>query len=505
MKILLEKYGISTISIFAFAFVVALLRLAFIHYGPIDLAPDEAHYWEFSRTLDWSYYSKPPLVAWLIALSTSVFGDTVLGVRFFAVLGMAVISVLSYLIVRDWRGEKAGWFAFILLLVTPEFAAGGLMMTPDIPCLTFWAASLYMLTLIKWEAPDTERHGRMMRFILLGIFIGLAGLAKYTAALFFPLLALYLVIDRERTKWLMKREIYIAGVVALLMTTPVLYWNAINEFIGLKHVLGQAGGASDTNPLKTIENFLGGQLGVVGPIIFLMLLWVWVKPYFKQHKTGMILWAFSAPLFFAFLVKAFDAKVQPNWPVLAIFGGLLLLAGWVSEQRKRTRILFTVGLVLSAMITVVAHDTFILRKMGVEFPIKRDPLKPVYGWKIIGHAASAVRERITGDTVVLTSRYQTASEMAFYMKGQPEVLYVNPGYRRQNQYDYWSWPKDLDKKVFIYIRENGEIEPQIINAFASCMPMEKVLAERDGVALRYVSIYACAGYQGLERIKSKTF
>src|SRR5437763_116151 len=49
---------------------VAYLALA----CPLDLAPDEAHYWDWSRHLDWSYYSKGPLVAWLIRLSCSLFG-----------------------------------------------------------------------------------------------------------------------------------------------------------------------------------------------------------------------------------------------------------------------------------------------------------------------------------------------------------------------------------------------------------------------------------------------
>ena len=37
-----------------------------LHSCPLDLAPDEAHYWDWSRHLDWSYYSKGPLVAYLI-------------------------------------------------------------------------------------------------------------------------------------------------------------------------------------------------------------------------------------------------------------------------------------------------------------------------------------------------------------------------------------------------------------------------------------------------------
>src|SRR5436189_6466417 len=54
----------------------AVLHIAYLaHDCPLDLAPDEAHYWDWSRHLDWSYYSKGPLVAYLIRLSVMVTGS----------------------------------------------------------------------------------------------------------------------------------------------------------------------------------------------------------------------------------------------------------------------------------------------------------------------------------------------------------------------------------------------------------------------------------------------
>ncbi|MBF8261431.1 MAG: conserved membrane protein of unknown function, partial [candidate division NC10 bacterium] len=60
-------------------------HLWFIASGRLDLAPDEAHYWTWSKRLDWSYYSKGPMVAYLIALSTRLGGDTDFYVRLPAV------------------------------------------------------------------------------------------------------------------------------------------------------------------------------------------------------------------------------------------------------------------------------------------------------------------------------------------------------------------------------------------------------------------------------------
>jgi hypothetical protein len=39
---------------------LTVFHLWFIGSGRWPLASDEAHYWEWSRRLDWSYYSKAP-------------------------------------------------------------------------------------------------------------------------------------------------------------------------------------------------------------------------------------------------------------------------------------------------------------------------------------------------------------------------------------------------------------------------------------------------------------
>src|SRR5687768_14021726 len=48
---------------------------------PISLAEDEAYYWDWSRRLDLSYYSKGPLAAYLIRASCAMFGDVMPAVR----------------------------------------------------------------------------------------------------------------------------------------------------------------------------------------------------------------------------------------------------------------------------------------------------------------------------------------------------------------------------------------------------------------------------------------
>lgn len=490
--------------------VLFILRLMYVHFGAIDLAPDEAHYWEWSRYLDWSYYSKPPMVAWLNSLSTSMFGYTHIGVRFFSVLILSILTVLAYLIAYRATGKTcAGIMAAVLLNVTPEFAAGGLMMTPDVPTLLFWSLAVYLLLGVDFH--EKPEKASLKTFALLGIVIGFAGLSKYTAALFYPLLGLYLVIHPERRQWLLAPHIYMAGVISLMMQAPVFYWNAVSDWITFKHVAGQSSGSSSFNGVKSIGNFVGGQIGVVGLVVFPFMLWVWLRmPKYRYSQSSvqkrmMLLWWFSAPLFLFFLMKSLGSKVQPNWPVLSIWGGLMLLACWiVFESRVRKKILYA-GMAFSLMVTIVAHDTHIVRQLGVDLPFKKDPLKPALGWRGLGDSLSQMADKIAGEKVILTTRYQTASELSFYMKDNPYVIYYNPGHRRQNQYDLWAWP-DLEDKIVLYVREGSKSVPEaVLDAFDSCIYVGAAASHRDGFVMRHAHMHACAGYKGLERQRPEKY
>jgi 4-amino-4-deoxy-L-arabinose transferase-like glycosyltransferase len=103
------------IALLIFLLAVSLFRIYYIQYGPLDLSPDEAHYWEWSRRLDLSYYSKGPMIAYLIHLGTLLFGNTVLGVRFMAVIFSVSSSVFLYLLGKTLYEERVGISSAILL------------------------------------------------------------------------------------------------------------------------------------------------------------------------------------------------------------------------------------------------------------------------------------------------------------------------------------------------------------------------------------------------------
>src|ERR671923_2559610 len=107
-----------------FLLTVTAARLWYLQQGYLELAPDEAHYWEWSRRLDWSYYSKGPFVAYVIAVSTALGGSTELFVRLPAVVLSAGTTVCVFGLLKTlFYDARLALVTAICLQVIPLFAA----------------------------------------------------------------------------------------------------------------------------------------------------------------------------------------------------------------------------------------------------------------------------------------------------------------------------------------------------------------------------------------------
>lgn len=96
-----------------------VVRGGFLLTNGLDLIGDEAYYWDWSRRPDWCYYSKPPMVAWLIGLSTWLLGDFTAAVRMPALVLGAAFLWFFYATARAFYGARGGALALLLVLATP--------------------------------------------------------------------------------------------------------------------------------------------------------------------------------------------------------------------------------------------------------------------------------------------------------------------------------------------------------------------------------------------------
>ncbi|MDA8432401.1 MAG: glycosyltransferase family 39 protein, partial [Nitrospiraceae bacterium] len=331
--------------------LLSALRVYYILTGPFDLSADEAHYWEWSRRLDWSYYSKGPLIAYLIHAGTALFGNTPLGVRIFAVFLSALSSLAIYRLGRRLYDGRAGFYSALLVQVVPLFAVYGVLMTIDSPFMFFWILSLLLFwNAVADEGPGGPGKSGVLDWALLGAAIGLGLLSKYTMAFFYLCGLLYFLFHKDGRKFLFEKGPYVAIAVSLLVFSPVFIWNARHGWVTLKHTAGQAH-LSDGLVVsqKYFFDFLGSQLGVVTPVLFVLMFYALWK--LRKDGRGAFLFWFSAPVIAFFALKSIQGKVQGNWALPAYATGFIAFsayfAGGAVSAKKSYRRLVAVSIGLA--------------------------------------------------------------------------------------------------------------------------------------------------------------
>lgn len=483
---------------------LALLRVSYILWGPFDLSPDEAHYWEWSRRLDLSYYSKGPGVAFVIAFFTGIFGDNELGVRVGAVVFSAAASITLFFLGRALFGsDKAGFYSALLPNVTPIFSIGSILMTTDIMLVFFWAAAC----LCVYSAATKESAAL---WYLSGALIGLGFLSKYTMVLIVPCLLLFFLFSKGQRRWFARPEPYIAGLVSLVFASPVILWNILNGQVTIRHTMGQAHMGDGALSVSAALEFVAAQALLLTPLVFAGLVYgVWrsVASGLKEKKDELMFVFFtSAPLFAFFVVKSLHGKVQANWAVAA-FVTAFPAAAWavmkVGERRPRTVAFLTAAaVIIGAAASFLAYFPWLLEPLGAKKVLTGPPYNRVIGWAELGKKVSAMRLEMAsggGEPFLMSDTYQTASELAVYAEGRPVVYNVDTGARRMNQYDLWPGPEGLEGSSAVYVKNGlSGLDRAVEAAFDRC-DREIVEVFWGARPIKEFTAFRCYGFRGFEK------
>jgi undecaprenyl-diphosphatase len=509
--------------------LISVFRIYYILNGPLDLSPDEAHYWEWSRRLDLSYYSKGPAIAYLIHLGTSLFGDNVLGVRIMAVFFSVLASVLLFRLVHTLYGDaRQALWASLLFQATPLFAPFGFIFTIDSPFVFFWTASL----LLFWQAVNAESSERNSQWVAssrrrgpllwfsLGLTVGLGLLTKYTMA-FFIVSAFLFLFFTDRRPLLKAAGPYLALASSALAFSPVVIWNFRHDWVTLRHTAGQTHLAEGfTLSLRSFAEFVGSQLGVVTPILFVLMWYILLtRERGERDLHNRFLFWFSAPVVLFFAIKSLQGTVQANWAMTGYISGIVALAHRAAQPVRDmlhsgmwVRKAILAGAMLALLVTVVAHIV-----PSLALPPGIDPSSRLKGWKALGKEVSSLAESLAeqGDLLIFSDSYQVASQMAFYVEGHPVTYCINLG-RRMNQYDLWP---DIHKAVqrlggdrgtappvnAIFVRiGDRKIPPEVAQ---SCERYEKQVlsALQKKRLIREYSIFVCYNFKGLHLEQPQTY
>jgi len=208
----------------AIAILAYVLVLRAVFMPLVDLIPEEAYYWNYAQHLDLSYLDHPPMVGWLIWLSTSVLGKSEFAVRLPAYICWIVAALFMFRLTLNLFDRTTAFRVVLLLAVLPIYFGLGFFMTPDAPLYAAWAGCLYFLQ----RALLAQDH---KAWCGVGICMGVGMLSKYTVVLLGLGTLTFLLLDARSRRWFLRPEPYLAVVVALVLFTPVLLWNMRHDWI----------------------------------------------------------------------------------------------------------------------------------------------------------------------------------------------------------------------------------------------------------------------------------
>ncbi|MFN3471540.1 MAG: glycosyltransferase family 39 protein [Aquificaceae bacterium] len=464
------------IYVLLFNLFLLAFRVLYVLFYPLDLTPEEAQYWDWSRRLDLSYYSKPPMVAYLNFLTRQAFGPSELAVRITPILFSFLLSILTYLFVKKVFDKKTALIASTLPQLTVGLSINSLLMTTDAPFLFFWSLSV-MVLFFAFE------KNSISLWLLAGLWAGLAFLSKYPALFLLPCALLYGFIYRREV--LKSPKPYVSLLPALLLSLPVLYWNYKHNFVSFKHVSSLASKSAQLLNIDSFLEFLGGQALLLCLIPFLLLPYVWLKGLKDSKKAFFVF--FSLPVFLFFMTLSLFKKVEANWAGFGYFGAFILISLYLSKSR-----LLVPTYLLSLFLFIPLHFTPVLDSIGLGrlLPPQRDFTKIGIGWSELGKVVSQLRK---GEEKVISPHYQISAELAFYVKGNPKTYCINLG-RRMNQYDLWE--KDYEGDA-IFVDYNP-INPKVLSASDGIMEKLELPIYWRGHEIRRFYIYRLKNLKRVE-------
>lgn len=495
-------------------------------WRPLGLSPDEAHYWDWSLRLDWSYYSKGPLVAYLIRascelfgpLSVAVTGDLAAAVRMPAVACHAALLAGWYVLAAGvFRSPWLGLGVVAAAAALPIVRMGAVLMTIDPPFLTCWCWAL----VCAWRAVETNKTAWWAG---AGVLTALGILAKYTMMLFPAAVVGFLVFHRRGEFRRPGVWLFLAG--SLLGWVPVVVWNAQHDWVTFRHVFGQVGvsggggGLRWTGPL----GFAADQLAVAfGFWLVAFLAGAWrFRPARESDPGVRLLWWTSVPAWCLFAAASVVKTGQANWPAACYAGGLVLAAAWAREalagSRPRLVVACAVGSAVAGLVvSVVLQFPTLVRPAFVRivgeptehnpFPVRRlDLTARLAGWRELAATVDEVRERVRAETgrepMIVGTYWTIPGILRFYCAGHPEVYSIGSalGVDRNSQYDVWrpnpvADAQEFRGRTFILVVP-GRAGP--ITEFDRVEPGLWVVHSDRGIPLSGWEVRVAHGFRGFE-------
>jgi 4-amino-4-deoxy-L-arabinose transferase-like glycosyltransferase len=444
---------------------LTIVRLVALRFSTVDLFFDESQYWAWSRELALGYFSKPPLLAWLIAVAEHLCGPSEACIRAPAPLMNLGISLFAYATACALYDERTGFWAAMLAAFGTGSVFSARIVSTDVPLVLFFALALFAYARLL-QKPDWRWA------LVLGLAIGAGLLAKYAMVYFLPGLVLAAAFDKRARALLARPELWLALGLALIVVSPNILWNAANGFLTFRHAGGNVTGEPiEPSVMRPLE-FLAAQFAVFGPAVFGVAIAAVValprrgsapSPLVGEGRGGgsgdcgaavprgptptpdpspqggggkkrrhtsrllpadRILLAFALPPLVVVTVTAGLVHAYANWAAAA-FIPLAVLAAAILVRRNLAALLWaSLALGLAVQIALIGADAF-AASIRVPFLAKPNPYYRTLGWNGYGRTAGQLARKLGISTIASDTRAEVAS-LLYYWRDQPELILAWP-------------------------------------------------------------------------------
>jgi hypothetical protein len=468
--------------------LIAALRALSLALNGTDLYTDEAQYWAWAQSLELGYFSKPPLIAWLIHGATAICGDGEACVRAPSALLHAATAMLIYGLGKQLYSADVGFCAGLGYALLPAVSLSSGIISTDVPLLAAW--SLALVAFARLLAAPT-----IGGTVLLALAIGVGLNAKYAMAYFVLCAAFYFVIAPEHRSRLRLPHLWLAFFGGAALIVPNLLWNATNGFVTLSHTAANANWRGiPFHPDKAAEFFLS-QFGVFGPILFgalLVILWRAVKRPQDNATADKLLIAYSLPIIAIVFAQAFASRAHANWAAPAYVAAIVLVTAAMIRDREWgwMRTSFALHAALAILISVATWQAGRIALPGIGDPFARTLGNREFAAKVRDELAEARRK---GKPIgsVMTDDRDLAAALAYYGRDLPlPVLSWRSGSAPQHHFESVRPFTAATPEPVLFVSERPA--PALLGRFGSVSPAKAlpVPAGRHSTRTVYVSTLA---------------
>lgn len=353
----------------------------------LGLGVDETYTLASARDLSLSYFDHPPLHYWLIHFTTPWLGEG-RAARLPFVLLFAGTSWLLFALTRHLFGAQAGVWAVLALNLSAFYTLSGGGLVPDGPLQFCLLAAA--LVLAKGLFPRAEvsalAPSPWLTWTLAGLWLGLAGLSKYHAVLFALGLVVFLLTLPQRRALLRHPAPWLGALIALVIVSPALIWNAQHEWVSLAFQSGR--GLPQGLRVDQVLANIAGQMAWILPWVFIPLAiaaWGALRRGRGAERSWFLLCLALPTLAIFTLVPLWGSRGLPHWQMPGWLMLYPLLGAWLAAAFRRAtwprRWALAAGAALVGLVFLaVGHAATGLGRVWFPGLLAKDPTLEALEW-----------------------------------------------------------------------------------------------------------------------------